>query len=195
MNKITTGLFALAATAALAGNAQAQIVPNFTPFSIEARGGVALPQGDAAEDLETGLTFGGSLTYNFMPAVGAYVGYTRSSFGIKDVDDVKTVDQGFDAGLRLSIPTPLIPIDPFVKAGLVYHQLEFDAEGGNFSSDSELGFEVGAGVGFNILPKLQLTPAVTYSQFKLEAEDPDGGEDFSADFKNLRLDIGLRLRI
>lgn len=199
MKKIASGLLALAATAALAGNAHAQI-PNFTPFALEVRGGVALPQGDLKEGdvFDTGYTTGANLTYHFMPSLGAYVGFTRNSFAFKESDggdaDVKFNTSGIDAGLRLSVPTPLIPIDPFVKAGVIYHKVELDSKGGNATTDPELGFEVGAGVGINILPKLQLTPAVSYSQFKVSA-DEDEGETESANVSVLRLDIGLRLRI
>lgn len=194
--KITAGLLAVAASAVFAGSAQAQI-PNITPFSVEVRGGAALPQGDFSDGLKTGYTFGGNVGFQAVPMLGFYAGYTRSSFGIEDNGDdgSRVTDQGFDAGVRFGIPTPLIPIDPFVKVGAIYHKLGVDGDGLDLEFDSELGFEVGAGLGFNILPKVQLTPAVTYSQFNMDSAvfgDEDVGD---IEVKNLRADIGLRIRI
>lgn len=193
--KIAAGLLAVAASAVFAGSAHAQI-PNITPFSVEVRGGAALPQGDFGEDLETGYTFGGNVGFQAVPMLGFYAGYTRSSFGIEDngEDGSRITDQGFDAGVRFAIPTPLIPIDPFVKVGAIYHKLGIDGDGVDFEFDSELGFEVGAGLGFNILPKVQLTPAVTYSQFNV-SDDTFDEEGLDLDVKNLRVDVGLRIRI
>lgn len=195
--KIAASLLAVAASAVFAGSASAQI-PNITPFSVEVRGGVALPQGEEFSDgLETGYTLGANVGYQVVPMLGVYAGYTRSSFGFDDVDaeDIRVIDKGFDAGVRFSVPTPLIPIDPFVKVGVIYHQIGFDGDGANVDLDSEIGFEAGAGLGFNILPKVQLTPAVTYSQFKVDGEDFGEGAESDLDVKNLRLDIGLRIRI
>lgn len=194
MKKIASGLLAVAATAVLAGNAHAQ-VPNVTPLSIEVRGGAAFPQGDLKDGLDTGYNLGANVTYNFVPALGVYAGYSLSKFSMDGVDEVKFNDRGFDAGLRLSVPTPMIPIDPFVKAGLIYHQIELDGDGGNLSLDSKFGFEVGAGLGFNILPKVQLTPAVTYSQFKADFDDEEEFGSGDVDIKNMRVDIGVRVRI
>lgn len=193
--KITAGLLAVAASAVFAGSAHAQI-PNITPFSVEVRGGVALPQGDDfSEDLETGYTIGGNVGFQAVPLLGFYAGYTRSSFGVEgsEGEDIRVIDKGFDAGVRFSVPTPMIPIDPFVKVGVIYHQLGLDGDGGNLDFDSELGFEAGAGLGFNILPKVQLTPAVTYSQFRMN--DSFFGETMELDIKHIRLDVGLRVRI
>lgn len=193
-------LGAALATALSAGQAGAQIVPNLTPFAVEVRGGIALPRGDWEDIASRGTTVGGSVTYHAVPLLGFYAGYDRTTFGPSDDfeefgGDGDLVVSGLAAGVRLGIPTPLIPIDPWIRAGAVYYSFDasgFDDPEAEFESDSSLGFEVGAGVGVNILPKIQLTPGVTYTNFRFEA---DGGEDDKVDVHHVKVDIGVRVRI
>jgi opacity protein-like surface antigen len=199
MKKSIAAFLPLVAAAAFAAPVHAQL-PNATPFSFEVRGGFAIPTGDFGESaddvgsVESGLTLGANATFHFTPLLGIYAGYTRNTFGVEGLDELDVIDEGFDAGLRVAIPTPLIPIDPYIKAGLVYNSLryEFDGSGEEFvDSDRSLGFEVGAGIGIGLGPKLSFTPQVTYSRYEPKY---DGESD---DFKveHLRLDVGLRLRL
>ncbi len=199
MKSIKVGLLSLAAAAAFAVPAHAQI-PNVTPFSFEVRGGLAFPSGDfgdTADDVgsvESGITYGANATLHFMPMLGVYAGYTRSQFGVEGLDELDVIDEGFSGGLRVAIPTPLIPIDPYFKAGVVYNQLKFEFDGSSedfTDSDRSLGFEVGAGIGIGLGPKLSFTPQVTYTRYEPKY---DGETD---DFKveHIRLDVGLRLRL
>jgi opacity protein-like surface antigen len=203
MKKTTTALLSLVAAAAFAAPAHAQL-PNFTPFSFEVRGGLAFPMGDFGEGegdeagaVESGWTVGANATYHFIPLVGIYGGYTYNRFGVEDFDDVDVVDQGISAGVRLAVPTPLIPIDPYVKAGLVYNSIgfEFDGDEGEdedfLDSDNSLGFEVGAGVGIGLGPKLSFTPQVTYTRYEPQYD----GEGVDANVEHLRVDVGLRIRL
>lgn len=196
MKKTHAVLLALAATAALAAPARAQL-PNFTPFSFEARGGLSLPLGEMKSDgdAKVGTTVGASVTYHALPLIGVYGGYSRSEFGVGDdeLEDGKYTDSGFAAGVRVGIPTPLIPIDPWARAGLVFHRLQASVGDEEvFESDSGTGFEVGAGLGFGLGPKVSVTPGVTYTAYRYEA---DGGPDDEVEVNHLRLDLGLRIRL
>jgi hypothetical protein len=200
--KKTLGLLSLAAATAFAAPAHAQL-PNVTPFSFEVRGGLAFPTGDFGEDsgddagdVESGTTLGANVTFHFMPLLGIYGGYTYNRFGVENVDEIDFVDQGFNAGIRVAIPTPLIPIDPYVKAGLVYNKLGLAGDTDGLEdlipdSDSSLGFEVGAGVGIGLGPKLSFTPQVTYTRY--EPKYDGDGVDFNVE--HIRVDVGLRLRL
>jgi opacity protein-like surface antigen len=115
-----------------------------------------------------------------MPAVSLYAGYSRSTFG-EDGGDGDATLSGFDVGARVEIPTPLIPIDPWVKAGAVFHKLDIDGED---ASDRETGYEIGAGVGFGLIPKVTLSPSVTYTKL--------GGD---LDASHVRAEVALRVRI
>lgn len=199
MKKTTVGLLTLAATAAFAGTAEAQIpLPNFTPFSVEVRGGAGFPTGDLGdEDLgggEPDFAASGSVTYHALPVIGIYGGYSYNRFGVDGVDDAEYVHSGFSAGVRAGIPTPLLPIDPWVKAGAVYNTFEAsgfaDAEI-NGESDREWGFEVGGGLGLPLGPKVSITPGVTYTSVSYGDEDAD----LDVDISHVTVDVGLRIRI
>ena len=191
MKKTTLGLLSLVAAAAFAAPAHAQI-PNVPPFSLEVRGGLAFPQGDFADGNGSGTTLGANATFHFIPLLGIYGGYTLNQFEADDESDIK--DEGFNAGLRLAIPTPLIPIDPYVKAGAVFNTLERSGTVGGLAdseSDRSLGFEVGAGIGIGLGPKLSFTPQVTYTKYAAEFE----GTGLEEDVEHIRLDVGLRIRL
>jgi hypothetical protein len=201
MKKIKVGFLSLVAAAAFAAPVHAQL-PNVTPFSFEVRGGLAFPTGDFGESeedvgqIESGITYGANATFHFMPMLGVYAGYTRNQFGVEGLEELDVIDQGFSGGLRLTIPTPLIPIDPYVKVGVVYNTLgfKFDGEGEDeefLDSDRSLGFEVGAGIGIGLGPKLSFTPQVTYTRYEPKYD----GEADNFKVEHIRLDVGLRLRL
>lgn len=185
------------AVAAAAAPARAQL-PAITPFSFEARAGLAAPSGDLADLASAGWTLSGSATYHALPFIGVYVGYTRSQFGADDdVADVAGeghyTDQGLDAGLRVGIPTPLIPIDPWIRGGIVLHKLsadDFDDPDFDTETDTGTGFEVGAGLGFGLGP-LSLTPGVSYVSY--DADFEDGGPEVTVSY--LKVEIGGRIRL
>lgn len=184
------------AAVALAAPARAQL-PSITPFSFEARAGVAMPTGDLGDVANTGYTLSGSATYHFIPMVGIYGGYTYSRFEVEGDEEsgYDLVDSGFDLGARLAIPTPLIPIDPYLKAGLVYntfgYELEVQDQNADFYSDRSLGWEVGAGIGIGLAPKLSFTPQVTYTRYEPQYDDSES----RFDVEHVRADVGLRLRL
>ncbi|HEX8694066.1 MAG TPA: outer membrane beta-barrel protein [Longimicrobium sp.] len=179
------------AVAAAAAPARAQL-PHITPFSFEARAAAAFPTGDLEDaGASAGWVLSGSATFHAIPLIGVYAGYSYGQFGVEDVDDVHFTEQGFDAGLRLAIPTPLIPIDPWIRGGLVFHKLSLDSDdpdvGGE--TDTGLGFEVGAGLGFGLGP-ISLNPGVSFVQYDAEDED-----DVEATVSYFKLEIGGRIRL
>jgi len=180
------------AAVALAAPARAQL-PSITPFSFEARAGVAQPTGDLGDLANTGYTLSGSATYHFIPLVGIYGGYTYSRFEVEGDDEggFDLVDSGFDLGARLAIPTPLIPIDPWIKGGLVFHKVSAEGEDieDDEDSDRELGFQVGAGLGFGIGP-VSLTPGVSFISYKVGDDDDD---DVTLSY--WEASVGVRIRL
>jgi len=204
MKKTSLGFLSLAAATAFAAPAHAQL-PNVTPFSVEVRGGIAIPTGEFGEDedglgVKSGTTLGANATFHFMPLLGIYAGYSRNQFDIEGEDDADIIDSGFEAGVRLAVPTPLIPIDPYVKVGAVYHDLKLQSGDGNteiaFTSDRSFGFEVGAGVGIGLGPKLSFTPQVTYTRYTPDFDEEELGlEGVVPDVSHVRVDVGLRLRL
>jgi hypothetical protein len=187
MRKLTTTAAALAGAALLAGPAAAQI-PHITPFAFEARAGVAVPTGDLGDAAKNGFAVGGSITYHALPLVGLYAGASHAQFSAEAVDgDYK--DTGFELGARLGIPTPLIPIDPWIKGGAAFRRLELDIPSTGDSFDEwGLGFEVGAGLGFGFGP-VSITPGVSYVSYQVD----DDGDDRTVSY--VKADIGVRIRL
>ena len=190
-------LFAAAAATLAAAPLHAQI-PHVTPFSFEARAGVALPTGDLNQDSDDGVNakpgvgVSGSITYHALPLIGIYAGGSYNKFGIED-SDVDLTDAGLDVGARIGIPTPLIPIDPWIKAGVVVHQLSANVDDGGDNSDWGTGFEVGGGLGFAFGP-VSITPGISYVHYGTTFDDGEGSEvDLKASY--VKADIGVRVRI
>lgn len=189
--KKTLALLSLVA-AVFAAPAHAQL-PNATPFSFEVRGGLAFPIGDFGEGIGSGTTVGGNATFHFTPRLGIYGAFTRNEFGA-DIERVESFkDQGFSGGVRVTIPTPLIPIDPYVKVGAALHQLDRpNITAADADPERGLGFEVGAGAGIGLGPKLSFTPQVTYTRYDVDEIRITTG---SNRIQHIRLDAGLRLRL
>jgi opacity protein-like surface antigen len=162
-------LFAVPAIALLAPVAvEAQI-----PLSIEASVGAVVPTGDFAEGLTTGFGFGVNAAYRVMPMLDVYAGYSWQRFGIEDDPELEGIDMdiddtGFAFGARVNMPMP--GINPWVRAGLIMHQMKFSAsaEGMSFSDETDLaaGFEAAAGVAIALAPRISLTPSLSYRSYK-----------------------------
>ncbi|HEX8694064.1 MAG TPA: porin family protein [Longimicrobium sp.] len=194
MKKTTSGLLAALAALSVAGTAQAQLGPT-TPFSVEVRGGAALPQGDFGDGLDTGWGLGLNASYNFTPMLAVYAGYSFNSFAVEDDGeefDADVNDRGFDAGLRAGF-APIGGFSPWVRGGLVFHEIEIEDNDSGLSAttDSNLGFEVGGGLSFPLGPRISVTPGVSYTRYTIDDEDLE--EDL--DVSHLKIDIGLHIRI
>ena len=183
-------LFALGATALLAGPAAAQI-PHITPFGFEARAGAAIPTGDLNDGAGPGLALSGSVTYHAIPLIGIYAGGSYNRFSVDD-SDADLTDAGLDAGVRVGIPTPLIPIDPWIKAGVVVHQAKISLGGASESADWGTGYEVGGGLGFGFGP-ISVTPGISYVKYNSTIDD--GADEDDVKMSYVKADIGVRIRL
>jgi opacity protein-like surface antigen len=159
-------LFAVAVIAALAPvTVEAQI-----PLSIEASVGAVVPTGDFAEDLSAGFGFGVNAAYRVMPMLDVLAGYSWQRFGVdaEDANDADVDDAGFMFGARFNAPMP--GINPWVRGGVIMHQMKMSAEGMSFDFDRATGFEVGAGATFAVAPRISVVPSVTYRQYTAKME-------------------------
>jgi len=187
MQKLSAVAAAVAAAALFAAPAAAQI-PHFTPFAFEARAGVAVPMGDFHDVAGSNFAVGGSITYHALPMLGVYAGASHAQFSREGDGDYK--DTGIDVGARLGIPTPLIPIDPWIRAGVVIHHLELGGTAASDFDDWGTGYEVGAGLGFGFGP-ISITPGVSYVNYSYD----DGVLAVDQKASYVKADIGVRIRI
>lgn len=153
-----------------------------TPFSIEAQAGVMVPTGDFADDFATtGFGFGVNAAYRIMPMLDIYAGYSWQRFGTDsefEEVDVDIDDSGFALGGRVMFPGT--GLDPWIRAGVILHELKLSGSEGGFSasitSDRAVGFEGAAGLAFPVAPRIQLTPGVTFRTYKPEFEGETSDE-------------------
>lgn len=176
---------ALLALACAAAAPWATPLPAQLPLSVEARGGIALPA-EAFEGAEGGVAGEVSATWHALPSVGVYGAYQRNRFAWGDAGRHAT-DQGFAAGVRIAVPALLVPIDPWIRGGIVAHRLEAET----LAEGSERGYEVGGGLGFPLAPGITLTPGVLWTRYRHGRGAADGE---LLRVRHLRADVGLRMR-
>ena len=155
------------------------------PLAVEARGGVAHPA-EAFTGADGGAAGEVSATWHALPFIGVYGAYQHNRFSWDDTDGHIT-DSGWAAGVRVDVPLPLVPIDPWIRGGVVMH----DLEGLSPRVDSQRGWEVGGGLGFPLARGLTLTPGVLWTRYQYGSGAQDGP---LLRVRHLRTDVGLRLR-
>jgi len=185
MKKLTAAAAALAGAVLLAGPAAAQI-PHITPFAFEGRAGLALPTGDLGDLAKNGWVVGGSITYHAVPLVGLYAGASHAQMSSEIEGNYE--DSGFELGARVGIPTPLIPIDPWIRGGVAVHRLALTGAGTDTFDDWGTGYEVGAGLGFGFGP-ISITPGVGYVSYRVN----DDGDDATVSY--VKAELGVRIRL
>ncbi len=176
MGTIERAIIAAAAVAALAGSTQAQAQSR---FSVEVRGGAAVPtQQLGAQDLKTASTVEFTAAYRIVQPVSIYAGWDWFRAPLeKKMGDIEDADAtGYAFGVRLDGPA-VGTVTPWVRAGGLYNhvELEGDTTDARISSKHKLGWEVGAGVSMPIKGRWSLTPGVRYRSFSpvLDQLGPD----------------------
>lgn len=176
---------ACAALPALAVPADAQ-----TPLVLEVRGGITQPDGAFTDDTgaDGGWSTEFSVTWRTLPFVGVYGAYQRAEFERDGGAEGSVIrDGGWAGGVRVSVPTPFIPIDPWIRGGVVRHEIDAGAlEGGEGTG---VGMEVGGGLRFS-LGRASITPGVVWTRYRFDDETVEDGR---VDVRYLRAEVGVRL--
>lgn len=192
MSKRFVSLMAVAALVGVASTAEAQN----SPFALEIRGGLAFPSGDLKDlegegGTESGVGLNVNAQYQVTRTIGVYGEYNWLQFGIEDLEGGDVTDQGFGAGVMVSFPAG--GFTPFVKAGLVMHEIELSLDDITIDAENEeLGFRVGAGAEVPLGQRLSFTPGVTFTTYNVGAED-EGDDDTT--ISHIAVDVGLKIRL
>jgi hypothetical protein len=178
---------ALVGAAALMGTALAPAPTAAQSLAVELRVGGAVgnySETDAGLEWVPGASFGGTVAVGVAPAVSAYAGFTRSSFGCEEGfctgRDVTLTSQGVVVGARWQ------PGIPWARAGFAWQTLDVESDGGDESVDGGPGFELGAGAAIPVAG-IQVTPGLLYRRHGTSSEVEEG---FAA---ALLLEVGLRV--
>ena len=131
---------------------------------------------------------------------GVYGEYQRILFdcalcGELDLDD-RLADTGWEAGLLVRGPTLPLGIRPWIRGGLLWHQLVFAGQGATTVSDVAIGPGLGVGVRVPVYRFVELTPAITYHGYEAEFDFADemlGTRTSEVSYLIYRLGIAVRL--
>ena len=164
-------------------------------WSFELRPGVNFPTTEVFdEDLNMG--FGGEFTfgYRFMEHLGIYAGWGWNQFVQKN--DALQVDEdtdfemtGYTFGLNFIHPINESSFSYMVRGGGIYNHIEIENEAGDIVEDSGHGFgwEVGAGIQWDLGETFKITPQVGYRALTREIEMGDFTEEVDLNYFNVSI--------
>jgi opacity protein-like surface antigen len=190
---MTKAVFAAAAVAIAlaAGEANAQFS---IPLSVEGRVDYAVPVGDFDDSVDEGISWGAGVSLGIAPGLGLYGTYSQTEFAIENVEEAEVQDKGFSVGLTTALPR-VSGISPWVGAGLVIHEFDFNDEDGGSDDDDgieeDIGFEVGGGLAIPLAPNIRLTPGIGYRQYGVDVGTLLGEAEF--DVQYFTAGVGLNL--
>lgn len=200
MWRALTGVAVLGAFG-LGNRAEAQL-PFRLPVSVEVHVGAGVPVGDFTDrdpgvGAEAGAAFGAGAALHLSRVLAVFGGYSQTTFGCSEcanrgIDD-EIVDRGGDFGLQAEVPTALIGLQPWLRVGGVYHELEFSGLGGSEAAEPALGFLVAGGVTYPILHSLMVIPQVGYRSYSAEFE-LGGLENQTVEVSQLLVGVRLSYR-
>ncbi|HET7460835.1 MAG TPA: outer membrane beta-barrel protein [Longimicrobium sp.] len=163
--------------------------------SLEARGGGAFPTGDFRGQASPGWTLGATLHYPVHPDLDVYGGVQHENYPTRllvidgppvvEAEGYRTLDNAVRGGLRASPRIPLAGVRPWAEAGLTYGRVTFTApDSPDTQSNWRAGYELGAGLGVGVGPRVTLTPGVRYRHH---------GTSFTSEGDEVKLDPTTRI--
>jgi opacity protein-like surface antigen len=175
-------VFATVAVALALGAGEARAQLNI-PLSVEGRVDYAVPVRDFDDLADEGISWGAGVSLGVTPSVGVYGTYSQTEFEFADLEDAEVQDAGFSVGLTTALPR-VSGISPWLGAGLVIHQFEFDSEDGEEDEgiDEDLGFEVGGGLAVPLGANIRLTPGIGYRQYGVDVGTLLGTAEFDVSY-------------
>jgi hypothetical protein len=144
----------------------------------------------------SGFAAGGALG---LGPVGVYAEYQRIRFdcarcGEADLDDAVT-DMGWEAGLLVRGPRLRLPVRPWLRGGMIQHQLLFAGIGARAASDPSTGVAFGGGLDLPVYRFVQITPSVTYQSYQASFDFHDEAlPTRNTDVSYLIYRVGLAVR-
>lgn len=151
MKRSVFGVAMALALVATAANAQS-VVPAARPVSFGIAGGMSTPTGTFGDAFKSGYNVSGLVQFQ-QPTwpVALRIELQYQDFGAKDGVDVSAKSIGGLANLIYAFPTNST-VRPYLTGGLGYFHMKFDSDidGLSSSSDNKFGFDLGAGLDFQL---------------------------------------------
>lgn len=134
-------------------------------WSAELRPNIDFPTSEIDNsDIKTGFGFEVAIGYRFMEHLGAYVGWGYNNFQIED-SDADFDETGYTFGFQFIHPIGTSEkLSYLIRAGGIYNHIELEDEDGDLIDDSGhgLGWEVGAGLNYDLDSNWHLRPQISY---------------------------------
>ncbi|HET8654777.1 MAG TPA: hypothetical protein VFL93_04640 [Longimicrobiaceae bacterium] len=172
-------------------------------LSIEARPAFGVPTGGFSSASGLGATNGpgGSVGASVgLGPIAAYAEYTAVRFGCSQCSeaglDDRALDTGWEVGAKLRLtPLPFLPVQPWVRGGVIGHQLQLSGDEGHVESKMGSGYSIGVGVDLPLLSyaSVHLAPEVDYRSYSAEYDFQQFGST-STDVRYLAVGLGLVYR-
>ena len=126
-------------------------------FAVEPQFSIAFPRGAIAEHWGLGVGLGVQFSVLLDQRYALYAGYSGTEIGRNLTGGDHAIDRGLAAGVVGSFPgAGGRPVVPWVRAGVLAHQLAVvrrgDAGEETGPADGSVGLEVGAGIGMQRTP-------------------------------------------
>ena len=89
-------------------------------------------------------------------------------------------------------------VSPWIEGGATFNKTTIHASDGSASldldSDQSIGFEVGAGLIFDVAPHISLTPGVRFRSHNADFSDAiDGGDGADVDANYVAIELGVNI--
>lgn len=190
---VTTLTIACIAAGAADAPAAAQQV------ALEVRGSLPKAMGefkDAGGIEATGdAGFGADLIFSVSPNLSLFGGWGQDGFGCQGCsDDDGVVSRGFEGGAKL-ILGPGDSVLPWLRVGVLVHQLHVDRGSLDATSDAGVGFQASAGLDLPLGDVLSFSPAVRYQQYQAEFDVLGDLLVAQEEVSYLTLDFGLHIHL
>jgi opacity protein-like surface antigen len=145
-------------------------------------------------DMDLGYGFEGTLAYRFLPHLAAYAGWGWNQFPTDNfIPEVKTdfEETGYTFGLQFIHPFTDINLNYIIRAGGIYNHIEIENEDGDITLDSGHGFgwQVGAGLLFQLNENLNLIPTIRFRSLLTDADL--NSNNIELDLNYLSVGVGL----
>ena len=163
-------------------------------WSVELRPGVNFPTDDLGPvELNTGFGVEATLAYRVLPYMAVYAGwgwnqFSGDGFSSNELDFEET---GYTFGLRFIHPLGISNLNYVLSAGGIYNHLEIENSDGDLLTDTghELGWEIQAGLIFDLGVGFELRPLLSYRSLSTTAEVENFETDL--DLKYIALGLGV----
>ena len=159
--------------------------PASAQISLYGGGGAAFPMGDDLEVVEGGLQLFGGATFDITSKLGVYAEGQWGTHGIEN-SDTKVKPSALMGGVIFEFMAgDASPISPYVFGGAGVQTVKFDPDQGDGAKDSAFGFQLGAGVGFDV------AGLGAFAEGRYQAAQFSEGDVGDLDFAIFSLAVGL----